>query len=76
MGLGESVSLGAILDLGITGPLALFSVSSNTIEVLLRLRERLQSTLLRERGATVSVVASAFGRLFIFGSRLRCGGAG
>lgn len=75
MGLGESVSLGAILDLGITGPLALLSVSSNTIEVLLRLRERLQSAVLQERGATVSA-ASAFGRLFIFGFRLRCGGAG
>lgn len=33
------------------GPRALFSVSSSTMEVLLRLRERLQSALRRERGA-------------------------
>lgn len=51
-GLGESVLAGAIfVGQGATGPLALFSVSGNTIEVLQRLRERLQSALLREQGA-------------------------
>lgn len=50
---------------------AVFSVAGNTIEVLLRLRERLQSAL-QEQGAE----APAFGRLFIFGSRQKCGGAG
>lgn len=45
-GLGESVFASAILGQGTTGPLALFSFSCNTIEVLLRLRERLQSALL------------------------------
>lgn len=71
-GLGESVFAGARVGLGATGPLALFSVSDKTIEVLQSLRERLQSALLREGGAEPQSV----GGFFIFGSRRRCGGAG
>lgn len=50
-GLGESAFGGARAGREATGPLALFSVSGNTIEVLQSLRERLQSALLQERGA-------------------------
>lgn len=60
VGLGERVFACAILGREQVSHFALFPVSSNTIEVLLRFRERLQSALLRERGAA----APAFGRLF------------
>lgn len=68
---GRWVFAGARVGQGASGPLALFSVSRDTIEVLQSLRERLQSALLRPRGA-----GPGARRPLILGSRRRCGGAG
>lgn len=60
VGLGESVFTEEIFGWRATGPFTLFSVSSNTIEVLLRLRERLQSALLQEQGTAARLLVAFY----------------
>lgn len=60
VGLGKSVLAKEIFGWRATGPFTLFSVSSNTIEVLLRLRERLQSALLQEQGAAARLLVAFY----------------